>query len=43
MQVNLWIPSQKVVGWSGLMGGEVVGNHVDLFAARRELICDCLD
>ena len=34
MQVNLWMSSQKVVDLSRLMGGEVVGNHVDLFAAR---------
>ena len=34
MQVNLRMSSQKVVDLSGVMGGEVVGNHVDLFAAR---------
>src|SRR5215468_12186230 len=32
MQVNLGMSSQKVVDLSGLMGGEVVGDHVDLFA-----------
>ena len=34
MRVNLRMSSQKVVDLSRLMGGEVVGNHVDLFAAR---------
>jgi hypothetical protein len=34
MQVNLRMSSQKVIDLSRLMGGEVVGNHVDLFAVR---------
>ena len=34
VQVNLRMAIQKVVDLSRLMGREVVGNHVDLFAAR---------
>jgi transposase len=33
-RADLGMSSQKVVDLSGLMGGEVVGDHVDLFAAR---------
>jgi len=34
VQMNLRMSIQKVVDLSGLMGREVVGNHVNLFAAR---------
>ena len=34
VQVNLRMSIQEVVDLSRLMGREVVGNHVDLFAAR---------
>jgi hypothetical protein len=37
MQVNLRMSCQKVVDLPRLMGGAIVGNHVDLFSTETKL------